>query len=222
MTAADDDDQCRNAEMLRRPQVAQAHFLHYAEDIEQRQILEARLLTEETFAEIAARLGVDPMVVEYYEQIFFNIRDRLKNSDWIRKVILGPPAARVAGSDGVMTVEQRGYVYRLFAYCGGPLVLDTIIAGIGSNPPPQSREAVGDWMDESLKIIVRSKTTIAARLLAVDGQNCMQLLKLALRQTAKTATSSRKAGQADFESQAEAIIAAVEREFAEVIGTKPK
>lgn len=41
--------------------------------------------------------------------------------DWVAKVIKGPPEDRVANRDGTITDGQRGYIYRLFGYFGGPL-----------------------------------------------------------------------------------------------------
>lgn len=75
--------------------VVQAHRLYYSADVERRQILEARLLTSEPFAEIAKQFDTDAGTIDYYEQLFFNVRDRLKNTDWIAKTILGSPQDRI-------------------------------------------------------------------------------------------------------------------------------
>ena len=66
-----------------------AHLLHYSPDVESRQILEASLLTTKSFAEIADQFATEPRAIEYFEGLFFNVRDRFSNSFWIRQVIRG-------------------------------------------------------------------------------------------------------------------------------------
>src|SRR5262245_58981004 len=56
------------------PQAAAVHSLRYSPESERRQILEARLLTSETFEQIAERTGLEPSTVEHYEQVCFNVR----------------------------------------------------------------------------------------------------------------------------------------------------
>jgi hypothetical protein len=41
-------------------------------------------------------MGTEVPVIELYEQLFFDVRSRMGASDWILKVILGPPSARSA------------------------------------------------------------------------------------------------------------------------------
>src|SRR5688572_7407817 len=45
--------------------------------------LEARLLTDESYAEIAARLALTAEAVEAYEALFFQVKDRLHLVDYI-------------------------------------------------------------------------------------------------------------------------------------------
>ena len=137
LAAAGDDAEKLDQVFRQYPAVCHAHRLHYSADLERRQILEARLLTSETFAEIAVRLATEPSVIEYYERLFFNIRDRLQSSGWIILAGIG----RRSGSPD----DQRGYVYRLFAYFGGPLVLDAVISGMESTEIPRQAEDVPSW-----------------------------------------------------------------------------
>jgi hypothetical protein len=164
-----------------RPQVAAAHRLYYAQDIEQRQVLEALLLTSESFEEIAQRLSVEPATIAYYEQLFFNVRDRMKASIWILKTILGPPQDRKFGADGAMTVEQHGIMYRLFAYYGGPLVLDALISGIHGLTIPKRPEDVAAFFAAAQDQLLQSRATSAAALLAFNNKNAIKLMRLAVR-----------------------------------------
>ncbi len=164
-----------------QPHVHAAHMLHYDPDSERRQILEAWLLTTEPYFEIAERFAMDEKTVDVYEQVFFNVRDRLECTDWIAKVIIGPRDYLASNSRGVMTQDQRGFLYKLFGYNGGPLVLEALVSGIGPADMPQRAAGVADWLDESLLQLVRTRATAASAILEVNGGNVMRLLKTAMR-----------------------------------------
>src|SRR3954447_17001009 len=106
--AAGDNEAKRDAVFLEYPDVCQAHLLHYSPDFERRQILEARLLTNESYEEIANRYATSAKVIEYYEKLFFHVRDRLDSSGWIHKVIQGPRNDRCDNKTGVITDDERG------------------------------------------------------------------------------------------------------------------
>ncbi len=69
------------------PALVQAHRLRWSLDAEDRAIVEARILTGESDAEISKKLGILPETVDWYENLFFCVRDRLGCSSWIRKTI---------------------------------------------------------------------------------------------------------------------------------------
>jgi hypothetical protein len=75
------------------PEIVLVHELHYSPYSEQRHILEARLLTTESYEEISQRMGTSAKAVSLYADLFFDVRDRLQARDWIMKVILGPLVA---------------------------------------------------------------------------------------------------------------------------------
>ena len=178
--SAGTDEQLREAARLVRPDVHRAHMLHFAPDCQLRQILEARLLTNESLSEIAQRFATEEQTIEYYEQLFFNVRDRLQHKDWIAKIILGSPGDLAPNRRGSMTEAQRGFLYRLFAFHGGPLALDAMIGGMVSTKMPQRVEDVAPWFDGALGQIVRSRAAAAAKILDVNKHNIVHLLKLAL------------------------------------------
>ena len=191
--AAADDEERRDRVLAGHPHVYQAHWLYYSPEIDRRQILEARLLTSESFDEIAVRFAVEPPVVDYFEKLFFNIRDRMENSDWIRKVVLGNPDARTMDKKGIVTEETRGFLYRRFAYLGGPLALDAAISGIGSTKMPQRAEDVDRWFRDAFGQMVGSNGAAAASILPINRSNSMRLIKLALKEKKTSAKSRRQA-----------------------------
>ena len=98
--------------------------------------VEARLLTGLSDEAIAREYGTSPEVIEYYEALFFNVRDRLKQHDWILTRVLLPaldhslglPAARRTLSDPFGDV-----MLKFFAYYGGPFLLQTALTGFHRN-----------------------------------------------------------------------------------------
>jgi hypothetical protein len=172
-------DNCRRASVRAEyPDVACAHAMHFSPDLERKQILEARLLTAESLEKIAQRFAVSVKAVEYFEALFFQVRDRLKNDGWIRATILRPPpgAVHMVG----MTAEQRGYAYRLFAYFGGPPVLDAVIGAMKTGPVP-GPEDVGNWLDGALVDGVRIRAVIAASVMPIHRRNAVRFVKWAAR-----------------------------------------
>jgi hypothetical protein len=197
--AAGDDGEERQRISMQMPHVDQAHRLYVAADVERRLILEARLLTTESSAEIAERFATDAQTIDYYERLYFNVRDRMDCRDWVVTIIRGSPKDRVPSRHGSLTEAQRGYVYRLFAYFGGPKVLDALIACLSPHEMPQQDD--DEWFDDATAEIVRSRAATAASVFAVDGQNVMRLLKLALRAmpAASAETAPNQLRPADYE-----------------------
>jgi hypothetical protein len=205
--AAGNDVVQQNAVVLEYPHVWHAHHLHNSPDIEHRQILEARLLTCETLDEIARRYDTAPQVVDCYEKLFFHVRDRLDNPLWIGVMIKGGPSSGRENKSDVMTDQERAYVYRLFAYCGGPLVLDAAVSGMASTTILMRAE---DVPDTALNQIVR--TCAAAVTLRLNSKNMIPMMKLAVRmRAAKAATSARDSGP-DFEEWAGTVLTAIDED----------
>lgn len=179
---------------------------------ELRQITEAWLLTTEPYCEIANRLGTDEKTIDYFEKLFFNVRDRLHARDWIAKIIWGSPTDRAGNKDGVMTENQRGILYRWIGHCGGPLVLDSMVAALAPGAIPQQLEDVDPWFDDALAQSIRTRVIAAAQLLDVNKKNALQLIKLALRQiraAKRTAGTSPNAG----DDHAKKILEAFEHDY---------
>ena len=77
--------------------------------------LEARLLTGESFEQIASSMGIRPGVVEAFEAVFFNVQDRLEAATYICLAVL-KMSWRKPISEATLA--------KACAYFGGSLVLD--------------------------------------------------------------------------------------------------
>jgi hypothetical protein len=117
----------------RRPAaLRQAWQLHTAPPAFARWELEARLLTDEPYEQIGAKCGLAARVVEYYHAIFFHVRDRLTFRGYIQSHVIG-----VKQYQG-LTADDVDVLLKLFAYSGGPLMLDRVVRYFRA--PPQVPE----------------------------------------------------------------------------------
>ena len=206
--AAGMDRTKRFSAFLAHPHSCVADAIYFAANTEFRHILEARLLSEESPAEIASRLKLDEETINHYEALFFDFRDRPHDTDWVQEVILGPIEYLFPKLNGVMSETQRGFLYRMFAYCGGSAVLDSVVHSIAPPTMPDSRESVGSWLDGAADQIVQSLSSAAKHARPIQDA-VVRLLELALepQRNARTSKSARKRPPCDFEAFAAAIIA---------------
>ena len=184
LMAAGDDEHKRAAVCNEYPDVTQAFMLHYSDSLEDRETLKAWLLTAETDEHIAARMSISANVINYFEKLFFCVRDRLQNADWISIAALQPPTTMFA-KIGDIADEQRWWMYRLVGYHGGALALDAMIGAIMPSPKLLGNSDVGGWFDDDLKYVLRSHAVMAANSLVLNSDNSARLIQLALRSRAR-------------------------------------
>ena len=171
------------------------------------------MLTCETLEEIDGRFATEPRVIEFYESVFINVRDQLQHRDWVSKVIVSARSSYRANQRGGMTDEQRGYVYRLFAYFGGPLALDAVITGIGPTTTASRMDDVDKWFEDELVQLVRTTAAVAASTLSIHPKNVLRVLKLRFAQT-RTAKVREHVSDTEVENILKAVSAVGPRESA--------
>jgi hypothetical protein len=134
-----------------------------------RRELEARVLAKQTTCEIAARLDLTTDVVEAYERLYFDVRDRLGAVDYIMAVVIGHNL-----HDG-FAADEIDKVLKVYAYGYGPNVLDALIeeleVGGGTTP------AVAG----NCKLARSVRMAITARSIPVNQQTAPGLVRLNAR-----------------------------------------
>ena len=156
--------------------------------------LEARLLSRQPFADVAARAGLSTDVVRWYECAFFNVIDKLDASDYIASVVIGEAIHR--------GVNPRDYnlLWKLYGYAGGPVVLDAVISQRAPDGP------VRQWLEDDTVGMLALKANQAARTVPVAFNHAVVFdAYLRLQQAAKAVPLA--AG--GFEAQVRSILAAV-------------
>jgi hypothetical protein len=204
--AAADDEQRQERIRLEMPHVSQAHELYHS-DVERRYVVEARLLTRESLGTIGQRLGVEARAVEYFHELFFHVRDRMQCSDWLHMAIRIPRNDHTPDRHGALTTAERGFVYRLFALFGGPLVLDAMIACLSPFPKCYVTGDVLRWLDSGTAEILRSRCAMAACVATVDRYSVMRMLKMGMR--IKSPMPTADGGEEARQKELRALLAAV-------------
>jgi hypothetical protein len=192
-----------------------AHLLHHQADKEWRWLIQARILSGEDNEAIASRMSMLPSAVDWYEKIFFNVRDRLDATDYIVKQVIGKPEERKATArEGAISDFQEQISYKLFGYYGGPLVLDIMFGGFAKMPMPERPERTAEWLDTTWSTLLRRKSASAVRHLEINKFNIMQLMEMQLRliEVAKDSGGS----DTEFERNVQGLLNEIPWELSEV------
>lgn len=102
--------------------IGEAHALHADRSALRTALVDALVLTGAPRRVIALRCDLRPVVVEAYEGLFLDVRNRLQQRDWIARRVIGR---------GLWTGFARadiGSLWKAFAYHGGIPILDVIVA----------------------------------------------------------------------------------------------
>lgn len=203
-----EEEEDRLALFPNQPAMYYAHLIHHHPDREWRAMIQARLLTRVSDEEIAETAATLPEAIFLYEKLFFHVRDRIDSHDWIVKTVMGTAANRASNRNDSWTDNQRNLAYKLFAYFGGPIVLDVIISGFLSGDFPKNKSQIGPWFDSTMRLLVKRKATMAAQLFEVNKWNVMQLLEIHL-QISNAENAAQSGPQTDIEKGINALLQTV-------------
>lgn len=159
------------------------------EEPEPAMILQARLLADQTSRQIADSLSTTPEAVDWYERLFFNVRDRLRHRDWITKHVLLPALMNNHKLTPQSPGDNAGLPFRdstvarpfldaslkLFAYFGGTHLVDVMITGFQSGKPLTSPEDMANWFDHHWSMTIRRRSHQAAMQFEINKYNVMEL-----------------------------------------------
>ena len=158
-------------------------FERTEEDFEVAFMIEARLLARQSNEEIATELDTIPEAIDWYEQLFFNVRPRLRAHDWVMKQVIVPAVERSAGRPdqhgrpGRKPIAEAFYDASLkcFAYYGGPIAVDFMLSGFNRGMEPQTRDDISPWLDAHTALAAKRRSAMAVGQFDVDKWNVMDL-----------------------------------------------
>jgi hypothetical protein len=138
--------------------------------------IEARILARQTDKEIADEVASSPETIEAYEAVFFNVRDRLDRKEYILHVVLSEAGQNCRAS-------AYDVVWKLFAYCGGPLVLERLLEPVARAVPPKNPDEVPAALGNAAGDNLKKNAAIAAVVLPVNSRTAPVLVHTLVRLT---------------------------------------
>jgi hypothetical protein len=158
------------AAMLRDEDIFWAHAIWTEEKMPTRWAIEARVLAEETDEEIAEKLGARPEVVTAYVNVFFDVREKLCNKDYVLNVIMADAVSR--------GLQERHYdlLWKMLGYNGGPHVLDAAMSRCVAINKPNSPDAVSGFFQDFAINSMKYKAAIATLTVPVTPHTQLSLI----------------------------------------------
>ena len=155
---------------------------------ELRLMIEARLLAGTHYADIANECKTIPETIEWYERIFFNVREFLPHHDWILKHVLLPASDRYIGDEDDDDEEQAraqsnaeivkphfDLTLKFFAYYGGPLACDVMISGFRRDRKVLSHDDLPDYFHDQFMTQITRRSAQASGQFEINKYNVMEL-----------------------------------------------
>lgn len=155
--------------------------------------LQARLLANMGYKEIARSMDTLHQAVDWYEALFFNVRDKLHARDWVTRQVLVPAMSRGLGLDRAAEEERSPWAaqpiahpfldssLKMFAYFGGPVVCEFMIYCFQAGKRCASPDKLGEWFDEHFSVTAKARSAQAARTFEINKFNVMELFATHLR-----------------------------------------
>jgi hypothetical protein len=168
------DEPDRQRLALDMPALYGAHQLSLAADAFAKWEVEARLLTEESYARIAEKCGLTAEVVAAYHHTFFDVRDRLHAEGYVLHQVIGPKAH--AG----LTEADIDVILKMYAFAGGPLVVDALVRYYRDPPTvPERPELLPSAELQELRTKLLLKASILAHTLPANAPGLKKMAVLA-------------------------------------------
>lgn len=160
----------RRALLLRDRELYWAHSMWLAEKQPTRWGIEARVVAGESDEEIAAKLGTAPEVVTAYVNVFFDIREKLHNVDYMLNVVMADAVVR--------GLQERQYdlLWKLMGYHGGPHALDAAISKFIPIARPSTKDDVSGFFHDFAINSMKYKSAVAAATVPINTHTQLPLL----------------------------------------------
>jgi len=137
--------------------------------------IEARILAQEPYKDIARKMALTSDAVTAYELYFFNVTDRLDAPGYLTHQVFGR---------SVQTgLAEREYdlLWKMYGYWCGPKVLDMLIYKFNNPSRPETAESVTALWTDDISETVRMNTAIAMRQKPVDWERQIEIGNMFLR-----------------------------------------
>lgn len=167
----DSNPRSRRALLLRDRAMYWAHSLWLAEKQPARWGIEARVIAGETDDEIANKLGTDVEIINAYVNVFFDVREKLANSDYMLNVVMADAVVR--------GLQERQYdlLWKLIGYHGGAYSLDAAINKFVPTARPATKDDVSGFFHDFAINSMKYKSAVAAITVPINTHTQLPLLE---------------------------------------------
>lgn len=163
-------DTQRAALSERRPEIFWA-YRTFIEESPKKAAIEAQILARSDDYAIGFRAGLPPSVVEAYEALFFNVREKLHHRGYILHTVIGPAMQRS------MTERDYGVLWKLYGYFLGPYIVDAMESKFSNPAWCGTPDAVGSAVIDDAIGTLKLKAAIAAKTVGVSQQTQLALME---------------------------------------------
>jgi hypothetical protein len=147
-----------------------AHSMWLDEKSPMRWAIEACVLAGMTSQQIAAKIGTNAEIIEAYENVFFDVRDRLNDKLYVVNVVMADAVTR--------GISERQYdlLWKLFGYQGGPYVLESVISKCSPIAKPEKPEDVGQFFQDFAVNTVKHKAAVATLTVPINTHTQLAII----------------------------------------------
>lgn len=156
---------------LEQPDLFWAYYAFSNPMLPARWAIEAHLLARETNREIAFRNGCDELVVEAYEALFFNVREKINHREYVVTSVFGDAVQRG------LNERQYDLLWKLFGYAGGPHVLDSLISKLPTGLWASRPDNVASFFQDVAIDMMKKKAAVAALTVPVNSSTHLHLIE---------------------------------------------
>lgn len=153
------------------PALFWAHWMWQQDNHSIKSAVEAYILARQTDFEIGYNCGIPPQVVEAYEEVFFNVREKLNHREYILHCVLGPSIQKG------LTESSYDLLWKMYGYFCGPHLLAGLISKF---PVPiwcQTPDAVSAAIQDDAISTLKLKAAIATKTVPVNGHTQLALME---------------------------------------------
>jgi hypothetical protein len=147
-----------------------AHSIWSDDRAPSRWAIEARILAGESNKDIADKLGTNEEIIDAYANVFFDVREKIYNTDYVVNVVMGDAVTR--------GLQERHYdlLWKLLGYRGGPHALDAAINRFVDVPKPENAGGVSNFFQDVAINSMKYKAAIASLSIPVNTHTQLPLI----------------------------------------------
>ncbi len=166
------DDLAQRRLADKTPDIFWAHEAWRFEKQQMRWDIEAQILARCTDQEIGMANGYPPQVIAAYENIFFNVREKLQHSQYILHCVIGEAIQR--------GLSEREYdlLWKLYGYFYGPHILKVMSSKMVNPNWCASMDTSSSTLQDDAISSLKYKAAIAAKTVPVNSTTQIDLLNV--------------------------------------------